>query len=144
MAKKKVNPIIAAYAEDSEKATKGVRVALAGLPGGWAIVRRMPNVDYLHAMEQKYGDNQARLKELRDKGREEEARELDYRLLAEILAETVIVGLGYTDENGKEVSLSTEEIVDILADRSMLDLRLELLSYAEEKERFRKYDLKNS
>jgi len=142
MSDTKLNPIVQAYAEDAEKITKGVEVALQRLPGAVAVIRKMPNTDYLAAVDRKYADNQARLKELYDSGRDAEADAMNTQLMSEVLVETVIMRVSYRDGD-KVVNVPKKQLIEMLSSQEMLPFRNELLSHAEDFELFRKYDVKN-
>lgn len=133
-----VNPIRRAYAVSAEKLDKGVKRELQRIPGGWVKVRRRASADYFACVERKFSANADRFKELKDAGRDDEYKALDRMLMAEILVETVIVGLGYGD-----VTLSDQELIQMLADAEMSDLVVEITNYANDFETFRKYTVEN-
>lgn len=97
---KKPFSILKHYNTDPELEEKGAKMVLREDPSGEAffMVRPFPNPDYQRRMAEVFQQNADAIQEDTD-----EAKELDKRLTAEVLAETVLVGCGgMEDEYSRE------------------------------------------
>jgi len=118
---------------DEKMAKDGVKMILDIKGEQFFLVRRTPNPDYERQLGQEYRRYEKVLKL-----KTPESEELSQKLMAEVLAKTVLIGWGGISVKGKKLEFTVENATKLLLDYPAL--RTSIIDFAQEASNFRPTD----
>ena len=120
---------------DESLASDGVKMVLDAKGQQFFIVRRIPNPEYQRKLEQEFRRNEKVLKFGAD---DPETEKLSQKLMAEVIAKTVLVGLTGITVKGKKVVYSIENAIKLLIDYPTL--RASIIEFGQDTTNYRLVD----
>jgi len=118
---------------DQTMATEGVKMVLDAAGSQYFLVRRIPNPDYERQLSKEFRRNKKVL-DLET----EDSEKLSQKLMAEVLARTVLIGWEGISLKGKKMSFSVEHATQLLI--AYPSLRSAILEFAQDTKNFRPAD----
>jgi hypothetical protein len=121
------------FGYDEAMARDGVKMILDSKGEQYFLVRRIPNPDYERRLSQEFRRNK-KILDLET----EDSEKLSQKLMADVLARTVLLGWEGISLKGKKLAFNHENAVKLLIDYP--SLRATLLEFAQDTKNFRPTD----